>query len=188
LAELRKDAAKRAGSKTPVLLSFTTDPYQPIELDHGITRETIAILHSYGIPVQVLTKGGMRAVRDFDLLGQEPGDAFATTLTLLDPVQSLEWEPGAALPDDRIRAIKKAHARGIRTWVSLEPVIDPLQSLEIIRCTYSFVDLYKVGVLNYHPRKKEIDWAQFGRDVIALLKYHNKEYIIKDDLKKYLAA
>jgi DNA repair photolyase len=188
LSELQKDAGKRRGDKTPVLLSFTTDPFQPIEMDHGITREAIKILHANGIPVQILTKGGMRAARDFDLLGQEPGDAFATTLTLLDPAQSLEWEPGAALPDDRIMAIKLAHAHGIKTWVSLEPVIDPAQSLEIIRRTFSFVDLYKVGVLNYHPRAKEIDWKQFGLDAIALLKYHNKEYIIKDDLKKHLDA
>lgn len=184
LAELRKDALARAGQATPVLLSFTTDHYQQLEADCGLTREAIQILHQAGIPVQILTKGGMRAAKDFDLLTQE--DAFATTMTLLDPSQSLEWEPEAALPEDRIEAIRQTHALGIPTWVSLEPVIDPTQTLEIIRRTHDFVDLYKVGVLNYHPRAKEINWAQFGRDAIALLEEYGKEYIIKDDLQKHL--
>jgi len=32
----------------------------------------------------------------------------------------------------RIEAIQEAHARGIRTWVAMEPVIDPAQTLELI--------------------------------------------------------
>lgn len=102
LAGLEKDAERLAGSKDRVLLSFTTDPYQPIEEELGITREAIKILHRHGLHVEILTKGGTRAARDFDLL--MPGDAFATTLTFLDEDKSREWEPKAALPGVAPRA------------------------------------------------------------------------------------
>lgn len=51
----------------------------------------------------------------------------------------------AALPGDRIEALKRFHERGIYTWVSLEPTLDVESSLAIVRDRHSFVDLYKVG-------------------------------------------
>ena len=77
-----------------------------------ITRQAIHILKGYGINFQILTKGGMRAARDFDLYGT--GDAFASTLTFLVDKDSKTWEPNAPLPDDRIEAIKLAHSKGIK--------------------------------------------------------------------------
>ena len=62
------------------------------------------------------------------------------------------------------------HAAGVPTWVSLEPVIDPAASLEIIRQTHKFVDLFKVGKLNYHQHAKTIDWRSFAIEAVELLK------------------
>ncbi len=70
--------------------------------------------------------------------------------------------------------------------MSLEPVLYPEQSLAIIEQTHEFVNKYKLGVLNYNPRAKEIDWLDYGRRAVALLKKFGNEYYIKDDLKKYL--
>ena len=81
---------------------------------------------------------------DFDLL--RPGDEFATTLTFLDEQKSRQWEPGTAIPEERIESLRKAHELGIRTRVSLEPIIEPAESIEIIRRTHTFVDLFKVGL------------------------------------------
>jgi DNA repair photolyase len=181
--ELRKDCKKLAvGDHPPVLLSFTTDPYQPIDVEYGLTREAITILHEHGLAVEVLTKGGMRAARDFDLLTAK--DAFATTLTFLNAGQSREWEPLAALPEDRIEAMKLAHGKSIRVWASLEPVIDPEQSLELIRQTAPFVDLFKVGKLNHHPAAQSVDWHRFGWEAKKLLDSLGNAYYLKDDLRK----
>lgn len=179
-----KKIKKQGNDGLQVLLCFTCDPYQPIENDLQITRRAIEILHRYGLSVQILTKAGTRASRDFDLLTEK--DAFATTMTFLDNERSLRWEPNAALPADRIEAIKQAKNMGIPTWVSLEPVIDPKQALEIIRQTHEFVDLFKVGPLNYRPETKQVDWRKFGFEVIELLEKLGKKYYIKEDLKKYL--
>lgn len=186
LPRLRKEAAKyqAAGVKAQVLLCFTCDPYQPLDVEEQVTRETIKIIKEAGLNVCILTKGGSRALRDIDLLGE--GDAFATTLTFLDDTRSLEWEPSAALPADRIATLRKFHEAGIDTWVSLEPVIDPAEALKIIHQTHEFVDLYKVGTWNYDPRAQAIDWHQFVHEAIALLESLGKEYYIKADLRKYL--
>lgn len=188
LTTLAKHAAKRQelGRQGQVLLCFTCDPYQPLDVKEQVTRQAITILHQTGHTVCVLTKGGERALRDLALFG--PGDAFATTLTWLDNKRSLEWEPNAALPYDRIATIQAFHAAGIKTWVSLEPVLNPTVALSAIRQTHKFVDLYKIGKLNYHPLAKEIDWRKFGMAVIDLLRQLDKPYYIKRDLAKHLPA
>jgi len=185
IEKLEKDAPQAAldGHKGNVLLCFTCDPYQPINAIHELTRQAIIILHKHGFNVTILTKGGRRAESDFDLLG--PDDEFATTLTFLDEQKSRQWEPGAATPEERIEALKKARELGIKTWVSLEPVIEPAESIEIIRQTHTFVDLFKVGLLNYHPKGKEIDWRKFLQECIAILKQYGCQYYIKKDLRRY---
>jgi DNA repair photolyase len=185
IEKLGKDAPQASldGHKGNVLLCFTCDPYQPIDITYQLTRQAIEILHKNGFNVTILTKGGKRAERDFDLL--RPGDEFATTLTFLDEQKSLQWEPGAASPEERIESLRKAHELGIKTWVSLEPVIEPAKSIEIIRQTHTFVDLFKMGLLNYHPRGKEIDWHKFLLDCVATLKQYGCQYYIKKDLRRY---
>jgi len=168
----------------PVLMSFTCDPYQPCEAETETTRKAIKLFRKYNVPFQILTKGGTRAVRDFDQYG--PKDVFASSLTFVESKDSLEWEPNAALPEDRMLAIKKAHAKGIKTWASLEPVIKPDQSLQIIEEMHEYVDLFKVGTLNHNALSKTIDWADFGHRAVSLLKHYHKEYYIKDDLRRYL--
>ena len=100
------------GPLSSVLLSFTSDAYQSLDVELGITRKAIKILHNAGYFVTILTKGGKRAERDFDLMG--PNDTHAASLTLLNDAESLKWEPGAALPDDRIATLEKAYALGMR--------------------------------------------------------------------------
>jgi len=182
LAELEKDAAKLHGDPRRVLLSFTSDPYQPANEEFKLTRQAIEILHSHGLCVEILSKGGMRATQDFDLLGER--DRVAATLTSVTGPVSHEWEPGAASPGERVKYLKEAKRQGLVTWASLEPVLDPEQSLEIIRRCHPFIDKFKVGTLNHHPVAKTIDWKKFGNDAVALLEELGCDYYIKKDLRE----
>lgn len=184
LLRLENDCKKIEGSDEKVLLCFTSDPYNDLDLELKLTRKALELFKTYDINFQILTKGGKRAERDFDLY--KSGDAFASTLTFFNDEKSREWEEYAPLASERIETLKKAHSLGIETWVSLEPVIDPEESLKIIEETHEFVDLYKVGVLNYHELSETIDWKSFGERAIELLERLGKSYYIKNDLKKYL--
>jgi DNA repair photolyase len=167
-----------------VFLCFSCDPYQPIEKYFQISRQAIQMLHKAGISVMILTKGGRLAERDFDLL--LAGDQFGVTLTCISQESSAKWEPNASLPADRISTLIDAHESGIRTWASLEPVVNPEDTLKLIRATWKYVDMYKVGVLNYHPHTQTINWPQFGREAKELLDSLGKKYYIKKDLQEYL--
>lgn len=186
LGMLEREAAakeRRGEAGGQVLLSFTCDPYQPLELERKQTLGAINVLHAHGYKVCVLTKGGSRSLRDIGLFGE--GDAYAATLTLTHDAASREWEPGAALPADRMFALKTFHDRGIYTWVSLEPVLDPEATKNIVKTTYPYVDEYRVGKLNYHPRANTIDWRKFANEIVELFGKLNCKYYIKQDLRKY---
>jgi len=189
--QIEKEAAALACTDRRVLLCFTCDPYQPLDDELQLTRQVLQILKKHRVPFQILTKGGMRAARDFDLY--EKWDAFATTMTFMQPTfmqpcYSEIWEPRAALPDERVSAIKIAKEAGIQTWVSLEPVIDIWESLKIISQTHDFVDHYKIGKLNYIEPPVPVDWRRFGKEAITLCEFYGKSYYIKQDLAKYLSG
>jgi DNA repair photolyase len=187
LQMLKKDAAKyrAAGVTEQVMLSFTTDPYHPGDTE--LTRQTLECLIEHGLGACVLTKGGTRALRDLDLF-RAGRDAFATTLTTLDDRFSLKWERNAPIPANRILALKRFHAAGIFTWVSLEPTLDVAASIEIVRQTHRFVDLYKIGRVNYLPMTKTTDWRDYTNRVIDVINQVDAQAYIKKDLQPYLPA
>ena len=185
IERLKLEAPKYAGRE--VFMSFSHDPYLSIDSVYLLTRKAINILHEFYITVRILTKAGKRSMRDFDLLSANPHKSwYGATLTFLNEKESQEYEPLAAPPVDRMAALSIAHDKGIRTWVSLEPVIKPEQSLDIIKVTYDFVDEYKIGKWNYDTRGDEIDWRDFGLKAIELCKKYNKKFYIKKDLARYL--
>ena len=163
-------------TKSPVLMSFTCDPYQPLEEDLQLTRTAIQLLNLYEYPVKILTKGGDLAQRDFDLLSQFQGNEFGVTLTLLDPKIQQVWEPNAASPKQRIENLKEAKKRNIKTWLSLEPIIDLEQALDVIDETYEFTDFYGVGKLNYNKHQKTIDWKDVNEKVTNKLTQLKKDF------------
>lgn len=185
LKKLQRDAAKyqTAGITEQVMLSFTTDPYHPG--DNLLTLQTLICLKEHGLGFCTLTKGGKRALRDIGLF-RPYRDAFACTLTSLDDSFSLKWERGAALPGERIETLKAFKEAGIFTWVSLEPTLDVDSSLAIIEATHEFVDLYKIGRVNYLPMTKTTDWQDYTQRVIELVNRLGVKHYIKADLQPYL--
>lgn len=184
---LIRDAKKyqAAGITEQVMLSFTTDPYH--RGDTSLTRRTLEVLRDHGLGFCTLTKGGTRALRDLDLFRPDR-DAFACTLTSLDPEFSAKWERNASPPADRIAALRAFHHAGIFTWVSLEPTLDVEASLAIVRATHHMVDLYKVGRVNYLPMTRTTDWRDYTLRMADLLLEVKAFHYIKRDLQRFLPA
>ena len=161
-------------------LCFTCDPY-PLGVDSIITRDIIKLIKNSGNHVQILTKNGITAQRDFDLLDGE--DWFGVTYAgyKTSPVVPPKEEPNAGWPIDRFRALVFAKNKGIHTWVSFEPVFDESAIYRLIE-TGNYIDLFKIGKLNYHP--SNIDWHEFGHKVESLCKQYGRNYYIKDSLRK----
>jgi len=188
LRELEIDARDIIqGDRRPILLCFTCDPYQPIDEGFQLTRRAIEILHYHDLTVQILTKGGKRSERDFDLLAAKPDRSYyAATLVFTDESERRYYEPHAAPIQERIDALEEAHELGIPTWVAPEPVFHPEDAYQLIRKTHEFIDEYRIGTLNYYPEAQKVDWHKFARDIVEYLEYLGKKYYIKKSLRKYM--
>jgi DNA repair photolyase len=184
LESLEKQLSKEKFDKQ-VLLSFIGDPYNSENKKHQITRQVLEILLEHRIPVAILTKGGTNCLADIETFRKFGFHIkIGASLTFLYDSHSLEFEPGAPLPGDRIEALKELHEKGIPTWASLEPVIDPNQSLQIIHETSDFVDHYKVGKINHFKEyETRVDWEKFLIDSVTLLRRLYKPFYIKHSLQ-----
>ena len=192
LKHLEADCRKCKGMKEPVFLSFTSDLYQPFQKpEHDITREALLLFEKYDIKVTILTKGGQRAERDFDIIARN-GWKFGTTITGTDR----KFEPNAAPVDERMWFIEKAHDLGIYTWISMEPVIDTGEALYcMFRLTESDnVDFWKVGKLNhgkklgqpYQSLESTTNWSAFLSCVENLIP--KEKLLIKHNLEAQRSA
>jgi hypothetical protein len=186
LEQLWKDVKHLAvrGEKGPVLLSFTSDPYQSAERKWGVTRKAIAILAAAGLDVRVLTKRpGFALQRDTDILLAARAE-LGVSLCWTKECDRAAWEPAAEAVSTRVQALRIAARAGLRTWVSIEPVIDPAQALDVL--DLDTVDVFKIGKLN-HDREREarVDWRKFLVDVLAKLEGRPCGYYIKHDLWQF---
>ena len=180
-----KDAARLRGDTRPILFSFLSDPYQPLEKTECLTRQALEIVRRYGLKSQILTKGGKLVQRDFDLF-KTCGTELGVTLCFVNDNLRKRWEPEAAPVAERLALLKAAHKQGIKTWVSLEPVIDPAEALAVIRRAHPWVGYWKVGKLNHmKAEENKVDWRQFYLDVTALLEKVGAKSYIKDDLRAF---
>jgi len=187
LKELAASFKKFRFSEKQVFLSFLTDPYSHFNNDTKLTRRVLEMLLENSIPVSILSKGGNNILQDLDII-----KAFGKniqvggSLTFTNETDSLKWEKNSSMPTERFETLKTLHENGIRTWASMEPVIYPEQSLEIMELTSGYVDGYKIGKLNHFPRHEEkFDWAKFLNDSISVMRKNDKTFYIKNDLSLF---
>lgn len=183
--QFRKEAVKYRRSKKALFFSFLSDPYNSEEMKKGVMREALKVCYKNKIPVQILTKS-IGVSRDIDLFKHfGPHISVGMTLTFANVEDSEKWEPGAATPLERIDMLNILKAEGVPTWVSMEPVIDPQQTLYIMCQSETVVDYYKIGKLNnYQGIDKKINWHNFLNVVIIYLRSDRKPFYIKKALQK----
>lgn len=188
LEQLEKDAAKlqAAGDTREILLCFTSDPYQPFaDPKHDITRQALQILVDHGLRFTVLTKGGMKAERDFDLLKQ--GGRLGVSLVHANYYFWRQWEYGAASPEDRADSMFSAKQHGIPVWVSVEPVICHEYAIEAICWANLWADEFRVGKINHNKALEDaVDWQAFTDEAYDLLLQSGKKFVFKQSLHKHL--
>ena len=182
---VKRDLAKLPIDAPKILLCFSCDPY-PRTADTSTTRAVLEEL--VGRRVSVLTKGGVAALRDFDLLEKETWE-FGQSIGIHSQKLMDVWEHGAAPFDERLEMFIEAKKRGIWTWASVEPVIDPDEALECIYTCLPYVDYWKIGKTNHVEaiRNKcaltdfrEPDWKEYLARVRVAL--GGRPCMVKKDL------
>lgn len=168
------------GDDRSVLFCFACDPFQ--NLEDGIAEEALSIMRSNRVSFITLTKSGSRALDLIHYYSER--DTFAASLTFSSDEKSRQWEPNAALPSDRIEGLELAKQAGIKTWASIEPVIDANESLEIIERSAPWVDHFKIGAVSQRDLQARVNWDDFARQAISLVRKLGKTWLIKNELMK----
>lgn len=168
--EVKKQIERENITGKLIHLCFTCDPY-PCGYDTTPTREIIKAIKESENNVQILTKGD--GSRDFDLLDEN--DWYGITLDGIGNGSNPLWK-------SRVDALAEANSKGIKTWVSFEPVTNERQFFIELHLVSLMVNKVKIGKLNYHP--SSIDWKSFGKKAEALCKSLGIDYYIKDGLRE----
>ncbi len=118
-----------------IALGTNTDPYQPIEREHRITRSILEVLERANHPVGIVTKSAL-ILRDVDILARMAAKGLARaalSVTTLDRRLARAMEPRAATPTKRLDAIRRLSDAGVPTTVMVAPVVPALNDSEIER-------------------------------------------------------
>jgi DNA repair photolyase len=132
-ALLRQELAKPGYQCAPIALGSNTDPYQPVERKHRLTRQILEVLWETRHPVTIITRSGL-IERDLDILSQMAQANLvkaAVSVTTLDRQLARTMEPRAPAPQRRLEAIAALAQAGIPTTVMVAPVIPALNDSEI---------------------------------------------------------
>ncbi len=117
------------------MLAFSgvTDCYQPLEASYGITRKLLEVCLHFRNPVGVITKGAL-VERDVDVLAELARVARCTvylSIPFANETQARAIEPYASSLARRFGALRRLSEAGIRTGVSISPVIPGLNDPQI---------------------------------------------------------
>lgn len=131
VANLKKieNVIKKLKKGTIVRLGGMTDCFQPCELKHRVTYETIKLLNKYGIGYLIVTKSHIVANDEYCEVMNKELAHIQITVTTLDDDLSLTYEK-ASVPSKRIKAIKKLQNLGFDVAIRLSPIIPELMDFE----------------------------------------------------------
>jgi DNA repair photolyase len=153
-----------------------------------MTRSIFAMFADANLRATVLTKGGTRAVRDFEIFAASEGRLrFGTSLVWSSDDMREKYEPCAASIERRLRAVEIARLHSIRTWASIEPVIDCYHALTAMQMLIDAgCQEFKIGKINHNKAlANRQDWRAFVAAAKDLCERSGVAYKFKDSLLPY---
>ena len=131
--QLRKELARPGYRCSPINLGANTDPYQPIERKHRITRSVLEVLLEARHPCTIVSKNAL-VERDLDLLvpmaKQHLVHVFISCAHL-DNRLAAKLEPRASAPHRRLQAIHALTDAGVPAGVLVAPIIPALNDRDM---------------------------------------------------------
>ncbi len=132
-ALLRAKFEKKSWQGELVVLSGNTDCYQPLELEHQLTRGCLEVMAEYRNPVGIITKSAL-IERDLDLLeclDDTSSLSVAISIPFWDEAVARAMEPYVPTPKRRIETIRRLAERGIEVTVMVAPIIPGLSDRDM---------------------------------------------------------
>jgi len=127
-----RDDLRRKVKTGIVATGSMSDPYNPHEKKHELTRHALELLSAYGFGVAVATKSDL-VTRDIDILNEIKAHAPAivkVTITAAHDELSRQVEPAAPPSSKRFEAIRELSQSGIFAGVLMMPLLPFLEDSE----------------------------------------------------------
>ncbi len=137
-----------------VILSSVTDPYQPVEAKYRLTRRCLAALSRHNFPVEILTKSPL-VLRDMDVIAQCRQIEVGLTITTDDEGIRRIFEPRAPSIDQRIRALRALHQKGVRTYAFIGPLL-PMHPDVLAQRIRPYVYRVLIDCMNYQSKTRAL--------------------------------
>ena len=99
-----------------------TDPYQPVERHHRVTRQCLEVLLEAGFRPVILTRAA-RVIEDLPLLRRFAHAAVGFSIPTDDDRCRRIFEPGGDPVEERIAALAACRAAGLTTFAVLQPLL-----------------------------------------------------------------
>lgn len=132
---LRAELSDKRYRPKPIAMGTNTDPYQPAERTHKLTRGILEVMLETKHPVTICTKSAL-VVRDLDILTELNAlglVSVALSVTSMDHILSRKMEPRASTPAKRLEALRLLSEAGIPTTVMAAPMIPAINDIELER-------------------------------------------------------
>lgn len=139
---LERELSKRNYRPEVIHIGASTDPYQPIEREHRITRSLLEVLWRFRHPITIITKSHL-VLRDLDLLqdmAKEHLCQVMVSLTTLDDDLKRGLEPRAPSPAARLKAMAGLAQAGVPVGVLAAPMIPALNDHELEKILQAAAD------------------------------------------------
>ncbi|HVW91404.1 MAG TPA: PA0069 family radical SAM protein [Devosia sp.] len=133
--QLRAELGNPRYRVRPIAMGTNTDPYQPAEREHQLTRGILRVMLETRHPVTITTKSAL-VVRDLDILvplAEKGLVSVALSVTSLDRHLSRKMEPRASTPEKRLEAIRLLSQAGVPAIVMAAPMIPAINDMELER-------------------------------------------------------
>ncbi len=187
---LRKELSRPDYRCDLIALGANTDPYQPVERKHRITRGILEVLWEFRNPVGIVTKGSL-IERDLDVLEPMAREGLVqvfVSIGSLDGEIARTLEPRAAAPFRRVETIRRLSASGVPCGVLVAPIIPFLNDKDmeavleaaqdagarmagytVLRLPWEVKDLFRDWLERHYPLKAKHVMARIrdmrgGRD------------------------
>ena len=147
--KIRNKIKKLPEGMPAIRLGGMTDCFQPLELEHRVTYETIKALNEKNQPYLIVTKSDIVGYDEYIELMKPELAHIQVTITCFDDdlYHKLAYEK-ACPPSQRIKAVEKLYDKGFDVQVRLSPFIPEFvdfDKLANIRCDKLLVEFLRVN-------------------------------------------
>lgn len=133
---------------------IVTDPYQPLERRHRITRSCLEILLAHGFYPCVLTRAA-RIREDIELLARFERAWVGLSVPTNDDKVRHAFEPGADSIEARLECLAECRRAGLKTFAVVQPTLpqDPQRLVELLA---PLIDVVRIDRMHCIERVRHI--------------------------------